>query len=316
MHQVTKPPAARDVADLEAYRRALGIEGSFAVRDLACEVCGGQNVSVVCERVEVEPGVSARLPLAVCERCGYLYHTPRFEESFYERYYAQEYRRRLFGSTTPERAFIADQVRRGELLRLSLAAELPRPGKLLDVGCSAGGLMVDFFEHGWSGLGTDPDVNFVAYGRAELHLPLEAVAAEAMELEPAGFDLIYITGSLEHVNDPNRTLALCRAAARENALIVLEARALGQSLRKGYFTHTHRRYLTIATLELLLRKHGFDPIRSTDEPLCGPTRPGSVFVLARAGAARGQAAFDAELRLRGDAEVRRVRALVEALPGR
>jgi hypothetical protein len=42
--------------------------------------------------------------------------------------------------------------------------------------------------------------------------------------------------------------------------------------------------LTATSIELLMRKHGWDPLRITDKELSGPTRPNSAFGIGRAGA--------------------------------
>lgn len=107
--------------------------------------------------------------------------------SIYDTDYDQHYRRLLFGDTQPERDFILEQVRRGEHLFRSQQGHLPERWRLLDVGCSAGGLMVAFAKRGWEVLGTDPDGAYADYGRNRLGLDVRAMPAEDMELPPAHF---------------------------------------------------------------------------------------------------------------------------------
>ena len=271
-------------AFLVSYLEHIGITDHVTASIHPCELCGRLDFVDLVEIVEIGKGASGKLPIQGCSHCGFIMQNPRFNRQFYSAYYDKYYRSILFGSREPDREFVADQVRRGERLYRSLAAagHLSSPGKLLDVGCSAGGLMVAFLRKGWTGLGTDPDAGFVAYGRDRLQLPLVRVDAEDMELAEREYDLIIITGSLEHVYDANRTLDLCRRASRPGALLFLEGRALGQALLAGQFSHNHRRYLTATSLELLMWMHGWEPIWTTDEPLCGPTRPGGVYCLGRA----------------------------------
>jgi SAM-dependent methyltransferase len=157
-----------------------------------------------------------------------------------------------------------------------------RPPRLLDVGCSAGGLMLPFQQQGWEVYGTDPDTAYALHGKETLKLNIEAVAAEDMNLPAGYFDLVIITGSLEHVYDINQVLQLCRAATAPNGLLLIEGRAWGYGILNTYFNHNHRRYLRADTIAAFMRKYGWEPVVTTEQPLCGPTRPGGVYVLGQA----------------------------------
>ena len=65
----------------------------------------------------------------------------------------------------------------------SLKNILPQKGNILDVGCSCGGMLKPFLEQGWNGLGTDPDNEFVKYGRDVLKMPVNVSSAENMKLK-------------------------------------------------------------------------------------------------------------------------------------
>jgi ubiquinone/menaquinone biosynthesis C-methylase UbiE len=75
--------------------------------------------------------------------------------------------------------------------------------------------MMAFRKRGWDTYGTDPDVGYVAYGIRNLQADLTVACAEDMKLEPNTFDFILITGSLEHVFDSNKVLAICRRASKQ-----------------------------------------------------------------------------------------------------
>ncbi|WP_199189598.1 class I SAM-dependent methyltransferase [Trinickia dabaoshanensis] len=314
MHQVSDASEAQRDAARE-YLRAVGVEDDYACAEQPCDVCGGSHFAPLVDEVEIGHDRRWKLPVVMCENCGFVMQNPRFEPEFYDAYYRKHYRVNLFGATEPERAFMVDQLRRGERLLQSLESYLPATGRLLDVGCSAGGLMVSFAKRGWEVLGTDPDAGYAEYGARHLKLRIETVGAEDMVLPEGHFDLVVITGSLEHVHDVNRTLELCRRATSEGGLMFIEGRALRGGIALGTFSHTHRRYLTLRSIGLLMRKHGWEPILSTDEPLTGPTRPGGVYVLGRAAEPMSAAAFAAAAREGAAEEMATIRAAVAALPG-
>ena len=153
------------VLDLGDYLAAIGL-GSYAPAEgaSACEVCGSPEADILREAVGVTVAVRVRFAVVCCRSCGFLYQTPRFAKAFYRDYYERVYRLLIAGDSRPTEAYVADQIARGSALAESLGAVLPPPGRLLDVGCAAGGLMKPFLDRGWSGLGIDPDRGAVAYG--------------------------------------------------------------------------------------------------------------------------------------------------------
>lgn len=264
----------------QQYLHLLQMPGTFHAQKINCELCNSKAHWILLESVQGPGAQSVALPVLGCQDCGHIFQQYRFDEAFYSAYYEKFYRLTIFGNTEPERDFFLDQLRRGEYLFRYLQHMLPGKGKMLDVGCSAGGLMIPFAKRGWTVRGNDPDRAYVEYGK-NIGLEIDMVAAERMS--PSGdYNLIILTGSLEHVHDVNQVMQLCRQASAENGLLLIEGRALGYGIEQGFLTHNHRRYLSTSSIEYLMCRHGWEPIRTTNEPVCGPTRPGAVFVLGRA----------------------------------
>jgi len=263
----------------QQYLQLLQMPDTFRVQKMSCELCNSKEHWVLLENIRGPDNQAVALPVLGCQGCGHIFQKYRFEEAFYSAYYDKFYRLSLFGNTEPERAFFLDQIRRGEYLCRYLQDVLPARGKMLDVGCSAGGLMIPFAKRGWTVRGNDPDRAYVEYGK-NIGLEIDLIGAERMS--PSGdYNLIIINGSLEHIHDANQVMQLCRQASAEDGLLLIEGRALGYGIEQGFLTHNHRRYLSASSIEYLMCQHGWEPIRTTHEPVCGPTRPGAVFVLGR-----------------------------------
>jgi 2-polyprenyl-3-methyl-5-hydroxy-6-metoxy-1,4-benzoquinol methylase len=269
------------VLALPDYLDRIGL-GRFAppVDSRVCELCGAGGAVSIRASVRVDADLNAAFVTRCCVRCGLLYQSQKFARGFYQAYYAQAYRRSL-GAGGPSEAYVDDQHTRGESLHSALAPWLPRRGRLLDVGCGAGGMMLAFREQGWRVRGSEPDLVAASYAVERLGLDVVAASAERMALEAGMFDLVIITGSLEHVYDTSAVLRRCHAAAAPESLLLLEAHGLGQAAYCGAIGHNHRRLLTANTLALLMLRHGWSPVWITDQPLSGPSRPGSVFALGR-----------------------------------
>ena len=274
--------SGQPVLSLGEYFAYLGLWPT-KIHDGICEICSHTSFTTLRDSAGVGNRLRVGLSVVCCDRCGLLYQNPRFDPEFYNSYYKAVYRNVLTGSLSPTADFIEDQLARGEHLYSNLRPYLLETGRLLDVGCSAGGVMQAFLKRGWTGGGTDPDQGYVDFGRRELKAPITVERAEDMVLEQGIHDLVLITGSLEHVYDPNNVLALCHRACADGALLLIEGRGLGQSRQVGSCGHNHRRFLTANSIELFMLKHGWDPLLITDEELSGPTRPHSIFGIGRIG---------------------------------
>jgi SAM-dependent methyltransferase len=110
--------------------------------------------------------------------------------------------------------------RRGRFLRhialaesrgVALAASLPRAGRILEVGCGTGGLLVAALRGGRSIVGVDIASRWLVVARRRLAdhglaAPLIACAAEALPWPDASFDTVVADSVLEHLDDPARAL--------------------------------------------------------------------------------------------------------------
>ncbi|MFN9644782.1 MAG: class I SAM-dependent methyltransferase [Cyanobacteriota bacterium] len=266
---------------INEYFRYVGMD-SRPMQELdTCEVCNHHKFIVVRDTVLIKDKRRAPLRVCACTRCGFLSQLDRFDASFYDEYYAKNYRLCISDQLEPSDAFVENQIERGEHLYMNLASILPDSGVVLDVGSGPGGLLEIFHRHGWQVQGIDPDEGAIEFGRRHFGFNLKSQSAETMEIESNSLDLIVITGSLEHVTDPNRVLQLCFDGLRVNGLIVIEGWALAQAQLLGGFGHNQKRYLTTKSISHLLIKHGFVMVRTFDFPICGPTRPHSICGIGR-----------------------------------
>jgi SAM-dependent methyltransferase len=265
----------------EALRRRVPGDATGGPTSLqACELCGSRDFEIVRDSVVVRGRARAPVRVAACAGCGLLFQVDRFDAATYERYYAERYRLAISDDVEPGESFVRDQLERGEHLYRNLAPHLPPTGRVLDVGCGPGGLLVAFARRGWECRGIDPDHRAIALGRRRFGLQLSADVAERLSAPERPFDLVVITGSLEHVADLGEVVTRCRRALDPGGRILLEGWGFAQARLIGGFGHNQKRYFTEQSLRWLLSHHGFAVEFVTFEPLCGASRPGSVFALA------------------------------------
>ena len=267
--------------DSQPYLDHLGMAGRYAYEMTTCELCGSDEFELLRSEISIGKGKYGTLPVQICKKCGYLMQNPRFERNFYKQFYRQVYRLVIKQSALPSQEFIEDQIERGKNL-LNFGAQIfGKAGAILDVGCSAGGMLIPFKEKGWRVYGMDPDTDYVRYGQEKLGLDIDHMDGEDMALGREQYDLVIIMGSLEHVYDPNLILRECRKASKPGGILLMEGRFTPLGHSRDYLNHNHHRYLRKDSMELLMWKHGWKPFLTTEKPICGPTRRGNGYVFGR-----------------------------------
>lgn len=89
-----------------------------------------------------------------------------------------------------------------------MLVDLPRGGRLLDVGCGTGALVQAAREAGHDALGVEPDPEMAALASAALGAPVAVAGLPDLPLADNGFEAVTASFVLNHVDDP-------RAGARE-----------------------------------------------------------------------------------------------------
>ena len=152
-----------------------------------------------------------------------------------------------------------------ETARRTLAATEPfvRPGRILDLGCWTGSLLVAARERGWDGVGVEPSVWASERARAR---GLDVVTAPWQQHGQAAgtFDLVAMCDVIEHLVDPGAALDEIAHLLAPGGGVVLTvpdagsrlARALGK--RWWSVLPMHVQYFTRASLTRLLIDHGYE----------------------------------------------------------
>jgi 2-polyprenyl-3-methyl-5-hydroxy-6-metoxy-1,4-benzoquinol methylase len=263
--------------------------GSFP-RLLNCDLCGENEFLLLREDVSVDVELSVSWPVYVCDFCGLIQQNPRMDQDFYKNYYAKKYSELLKSYSEVRLSFdvlFSDQILRGKnvlnyilpLIKNSTARDSKL--KVLDVGCSAGGMLYPFQEKGWEVFGNDPDEASIAYGRSKGIRNLENLSAEEMIFEIETFDVVMIIGSLEHVFNLKKVLDCCMKYLKVGGLIIISGRGYPIKHSSVYFNHHHHRYFNSSSLEYLFENYNLDPIDSTNATLLGEHRKTSIIRMGR-----------------------------------
>ena len=257
----------------------------YSIKEINCDICEYKQKSILAKYILWGKTKYGFMPIVSCKNCGYIYQKYQFDKKFNKDFYEKTYRDKIFKNLKPSSFFLKDQNRRGGLLlkflKKNFSMSAQKKYRLLDVGCSTGMFLEPFKKAGWECHGNDPDKSFVEYGKEKLGLSLENLQAEDMKFKKNFFDVTVIMGSLEHCYNINKVLNNCYKFSKKNGILVLEARGDPQSVMKKFYNHNHYRYFTLNSLELIMLKHGWEPVLSTRYPITGPSRKGSIFCIGK-----------------------------------
>jgi len=97
-----------------------------------------------------------------------------------------------------------------------------KPGRILDIGCSAGLFLNHARENGWEAFGIElsPDTSEIA--RKKYGLNVHTGRLEKNTFEPESFDVVTMWDVIEHLEDPTSVLSMVRDILKPGAILLFE----------------------------------------------------------------------------------------------
>jgi SAM-dependent methyltransferase len=235
--------------------------------EVPCPLCGSEDR----DRLFVSRLYADEVPVVRCRSCGLLYQSPRPRDEdlagmYDEKYYTGK-------DAKPGDYTYADERTEGEdarsraSLRMDRIESLARPGRIVDVGCSFGSLLLEARRRGWDPLGVDVSEYAVRHCREELKIPVHLGSIETAPLDPGSARVLHLSEVVEHLPRPREVLKRAAAALEPGGWIVVgtaNAASVARVVRGprwGYFMPGHVVYFSARLLRRLLEEVGFESFR-------------------------------------------------------
>ncbi|OWV92194.1 methyltransferase [Rhizobium sp. R635] len=233
-----------------------------------CSNCGSQRFAVAATgRDYIYHGTEDTFRYVRCDDCGHFYLNPRPDISQLSLMYPANYG--TFSKRFQGRANLLGRIKTivNRKRLKGVVAHLPLRGRILDVGCGNGELLIALRE-------ARPDLELFGL---DWHFPAETRSAlerqgiavieaplEAAELPPEPFDLIVMLQLIEHLWEPEESLRrLVRALAKDGRLLIETPNTDGWDRRLfaggawgGYYFPRHLNLYNFERLADLLRRVG------------------------------------------------------------
>jgi 2-polyprenyl-3-methyl-5-hydroxy-6-metoxy-1,4-benzoquinol methylase len=195
--------------------------------------------------------------LLACDRCGHVYSSRILRSDVLaHEYYGES------DADLAERSLSAKEDRLREYEAMLRAAAMPC-GRVLDVGCNAGDLLMLFRQRGWSVAGVEIAPGPAEFARKERGIQVWTGTIHALPVEEK-FDLITMTHVLEHIPEPAPFLARVRAALAPGGLLLVEVPNVRDPLLRVWGRHyrplclgDHVSFFSPASLRGILERSSF-----------------------------------------------------------
>ncbi len=202
-------------------------------------------------------------PFVQCFKCGLIQQKIKFSNTFHKYYYSKIYPKLLNRTTKTHNELIINSYKRGCFLYNKLKKYYPNKKnlKLLDIGCGAAGKLRVFKKNGWDVYGVDPDKNLLNIIKKKYKLKnVYSNNFEDIKFNKKYFDLIIVSGSLEHVNNLNKVMKKINQYSKDSSLLFLDSKGYPNNIKEKFFNFNHHRLLGPVTMNFLAHKYGFKKI--------------------------------------------------------
>lgn len=227
-----------------------------------CIVCDSENFEPLSEKDRY----GLKIHVVICTSCGLVQTNPRMKEKNYEEFYDKEYRA-LYSqkNSFPTEDFFQDQYRRGSVIynyiKQLIGIDL-KDKFVVEIGCSAGGILQYFKDKRNKVFGVDFDSKYIEFGKQKgLDLAIGNLEQLSSGKKP---DLVIYSHVLEHVFNPVNELKTLQQFLHKDSLLYVIVPGIkhlhlsyDQDFLK-YFQNAHLYHFTLDSLRNCVTKSGYD----------------------------------------------------------
>lgn len=190
-----------------------------------CVLCHSEEREVVCTADDRLAGArcapAGEFTLARCRSCGLVSLDPRPTPQEMAAYYPDDYHTPSGSLGRLQRLAEAYRLRQHAEVVRWLARRRPARGRLLDVGCGAGELLVMLRDDGWTVSGVEPSPAAVGTARTRHQLDVFEGGIDEVDLPAAAYDAVVLAAVLEHLHDPLAALIRVRGLLAPGGLVAV-----------------------------------------------------------------------------------------------
>ena len=199
--------------------------------------------------------------VVACQNCGFCFASSIPEQSMFNQYYRD--------LSKYEHQGLMNELSEYDISRYSKSAQLlsefveDKQARILDVGCSTGGLLNALKQVGYKNLhGLEPSPLCARLARQRYDVEVFTGSLSDLPAPPSSYDLIILGSVIEHIRDLKSALTQLRVLLSPNGLVYIDApdaTRFGETTEAPFqeFSTEHINYFSPITLINLMEEIGF-----------------------------------------------------------
>lgn len=176
----------------------------------------------------------------ICINCGLIRQDPTLDEQSLGIFYKEIYRPLYLGKTSEEnlKDIFLSQIKKGEVFYnfINQKVKISNYKSVLEIGCSAGGILKYFQSKGHVVTGFDFDANYIKYGKNNL-LNLNFGGSNEIKNRGLKFDLIILSHVVEHFRDLGKEIKTIFEVLNDEGIIFIQVPGI---FNKDYYKTSER----------------------------------------------------------------------------
>ena len=152
-----------------------------------------------------------------CSECGFVYTSPLTVDltAHNDEYYKEATGKYL------DKHFSEKNQRKCNLILKKFSA-YRKSGKILEIGCNAGGFLHAATKKGWESYGIEPVSEVTEYGKKKFNLNIQNCFIEDAKLPENSFDVVYSNAVFEHLPSPSKAFEKVHSFLRIGGIAYIE----------------------------------------------------------------------------------------------
>lgn len=200
-------------------------DGVYIFEEVPC-LCGGDDFEQLCDRDRY----GMRYYVARCLGCGLMQANPRMTAESYRQFYEQDYRKIYNAQPTPASHFLF-LGRKGMRIVdfVSQYKSITPKTKVLEIGCSNGGILFTFKRLTKNVVGYDYNGEYIAFGKKR---GLDLRKGNVFDVNGV-YDVIVYSHVLEHILDPRKELERVKTLLAPGGVLYIDVPDTDVHIQQG-----------------------------------------------------------------------------------
>ena len=225
-----------------------------------CIICGTKPIKLFLKKILYKNNKYINFPVTNCSQCGMSQQLFKFDNKFHNFYYKNIISKNLKITKTILKNNYNLSFKRGKFIFEKYKKIIgSKKINILDLGSGTGGLLKFFEKKGHNVYGIEPNFKYYKYSKDYIKNLINK-NFEDYKYPSNFFDLVLIIGTLEHVNDPRKTLKEVNRITKKNSIMIVDSKGYPNDILNNYFNFNHHRCFSIKTLTFFLNNFNWSKI--------------------------------------------------------